>query len=234
METTSLPPMTLWQFYAMIGTQAVLGIAFCVAMYKLGKRDPRLGWEPGNAVKWIQDKIFIILIFGAGIASYQLLPDLVHSFTNDASTVMAETVVNTATDAIEGNMTTPEVPDLSEMLSEVIWGEPNSTQHEALMLMAGFWLFLGWCCYVGNFCASPVNIFIKLLKIIAYSCLTAVIVFVPMCLHRFSWDEIRDPFYCLVAAGVLIAATHSWTRRMPPPLPTPKYGTTNPPASTDE
>lgn len=219
METVSLPSMTLWQFYGELGVQTVLGVLFCWALYRLGARDPRLGWKPGKVVAWLQDKMMYILLFAAGIASFELLPTLYYSFINDVSEVAAEAVVNSAGAAIDGTLETPDAQELKDMAANVVWGEMDPGQHESLVLMSGFWLFFGWCCYLASFCASPVNFFIKLVKTLGYCCLSSAMILLPMCMHRFTWEEFETPFYFLVIAAICIVVTHSWTRKMPPPLP---------------
>ena len=222
--------MTLWQFYAELAVQSVMGVLFCWALYRLGGRDPKLGWKPGKLKNWFQEKILYILILAAGLASFDLLPNLYHSFINDVSGAAAEAVVNSAGAAIDGTLETPDVQELKEMASGVVWGEMDPTQYESLTLMSAFWLFFGWCCYLAGYCASPVNFFIKLVKALGYCCLSSAMILLPMCMHQFTWEEFESPFYFLAIAAICIAATHSWTRKMPPPLPpAPSASHTTPP-----
>lgn len=228
METTALPPMTLWQFYAELLVQTAMGVLFCWILYQLGGRDPKLGWKPSKLVYWFQEKILFILIFAAAIASFELLPKLYNSFINDVSEAAANAVVDSAGAAIDGTLETPDAQELKDMVANVVWGEMDPWQHESLVLMSAFWLFFGWCCYLASFCASPVNFFIKLVKTLGYCCLSSAMILLPMCIHRFTWEEFETPFYFLVIAAICIVVTHSWTRKMPPPLPP---DTTTPPSA---
>lgn len=213
--------MTLWQFYAVFAVLFVSGVLLCWAMLTLGARNPILGHRTAQWAANIRDKLFIAFIILAGIASYQTLPDIFNAFTSDVSTVVAEATVDLGEKAIRGEDLGPGV-DLSTSLREattgVIWGEYNESQHNALMLMTGFWFFLAWCCFVGNYAKSPSSWWQKFLKIVAYPLLTSVILLWPMNVHYLNADELTFPAVMLLVAGVLIAASHDWSPA-PPPLP---------------
>ena len=224
MEVTSLPIMTKWQFYAMFAVQFALGVLFGYAMFYLSDRDPKLGWKPSRFMQWVRDKLFVILIVLAGIASFQLLPDIFKAFTSDAVDVIGETIANTATNAMDGKIDASELPHISVYdEGRVVWGEPDEAQNEALVLMSGFWLFIGWFIYVGGFKASPVGFFKKLIKVIAYSCLSCILLFTPMDLHYFTFDEIAPSAALLVIGVVGVLVTYSGNK-LPPPLPAPENG----------
>ena len=191
---------------------------------------PQTGLETRQTDELVSRKNTVYPHFAAGLASFDLLPNLYHSFINDVSGAAAEAVVNSAGAAIDGTLETPDVQELKEMASGVVWGEMDPTQYESLTLMSAFWLFFGWCCYLAGYCASPVNFFIKLVKALGYCCLSSAMILLPMCMHQFTWEEFESPFYFLAIAAICIAATHSWTRKMPPPLPpAPSASHTTPP-----
>lgn len=222
METTSLPAMTQWQFYAAFIVQCVIGILYGYAMFIVSQRDPKLGWKPGAFGQWVRDKLFIIFIILAGVASYELLPDIYHAMVNDVADVAAETITQTASSAIEGNNSVPEIDGIDIDMRSAMWGEMDAQQNEAITLMTGFWMFIGLFIYVGNFKASPVGFFKKLVKVIAYSCLTCVLLFIPKDIHYFTWDEVM-PSVVLLAMGVVgVLVTYSGNK-LPPPLPAPNY-----------
>ena len=222
MDVSSLPMMTKWQFYAAFLVQCVVGILFCYAMYKVSDRDPKLGWKPSRFGRWFRDKLFYIFIILAGLASFELLPSIYHAFINDVADVAAETIVESASSAIEGNVTTPEIEQINLGNGNVIWGQANDQQYEAIMLMAGFWIFIGLFIYVGNFKASRVGFFKKMIKIIAYSCLMCILLFIPKDIHYFSWNEIMPSAILLVIGVVGILISYSGNK-LPPPLPIEYY-----------
>lgn len=219
-----MPMMTKWQFYAAFLVQCVVGILFCYAMYKVSDRDPKLGWKPSRFGKWVKDKLFIILILLAGLASFELLPNIYRAIVNDVADVAAETIVESASNAYEGNYTAPNLEGIDIGNNNAIWGQMNEQQNEAIVLMSGFWIFIGFFIYVGGFKASPVGFLKKVIKVIAYSCLTCILLFIPKDIHYFTWDEIR-PSAILLALGVVgILVTYSGNK-LPPPLPMPEYNT---------
>lgn len=224
MDVSSLPMMTKWQFYAAFLVQCMVGILFCYAMFKMSDRDPKLGWKPSAFGKWVNDKLFIILIVLAGIASFELLPDIYRAIVNDVADVAAETIVENASNAIEGNHTALEIEGLDIRSGNAIWGEMNEQQNEAIVLMSGFWIFIGLFIYVGGFKASPVGFFKKVIKVIAYSCLTCILLFIPKDIHYFTWNEIMPSAIMLVIGVVGILVTYSGNK-LPPPLPMPENNT---------
>ena len=88
--------------------------------------------------------------------------------------------------------------------------------------MAGFWIFIGLFIYVGNFKASRVGFFKKMIKIIAYSCLMCILLFIPKDIHYFSWNEIMPSAILLVIGVVGILISYSGNK-LPPPLPIEYY-----------
>ena len=166
----------------------------------------------------------VILILHAGLASFELLPNIYREIVNDVADVAAETIVETASNANEGNYSTPELEGINIGNGNAIWGQMDEQQNEAIVLMSGFWIFIGFFIYVGCFKASPVGFFKKFIKVIAYSCLTCILLFVPKDIHYFTWDEIM-PNAILLAVGVVgILVTYSGNK-LPPPLPMPEYNT---------
>ena len=214
-----LPPMTRWQFYAEFGVQFALGIAFCLTMFWLARRDPKLQWRPSPSTNQLQEKLGFGLFFVAAIASYFSLRGVYVAFIEDASTDMAETIVESASEVIEGTYVAPDSHTLKEYLHGVIWGAPNAQQRETLLLMMAFWVTLGWAFYVFDFIPSPVNMFKKSLKAVAHVPLTALMVMLPMRFHRFDWNELRLPMLLAVVAAACIAASHTYNRKDPPPIP---------------
>lgn len=221
MDVSSLPMMTKWQFYAAFLVQFVVGLLYCYAMYKLSERDPRLGWKPNKFGKWIKDKLFVILIVLAGIASYELLPDIYHALVADVVDVTVDSVTESIEKAADGTYTTPEIEGIDFRSGNAIWGQMNEQQYEAIMLMAGFWIFIGLFVYVGGFKASPVGFFKKIIKFIAYSCLTFILLFIPKDVHYFTLDEIMPSLVMLAIGVVGILVTNSGNK-LPPPLPIPE------------
>lgn len=218
METVYLPMMTRWQFYAMFGVQFVLGVAYCLAMFWCATRDPVLEWKPSPLVDKLQNKVGFGLFIVAAVTSYFSLPDVFYAFVEDASSGASEVIVETATEVLDGTYRAPGGRALQEYLSGVIGGQPNDTQHTALLLMAVFWISLGWCAYTLDFKPSPVGVWKKLVKPVGYAALTALMCLVPMCLHRFSWAELQLPLLLSVVAGACIAASHTYNRVQPPPV----------------
>ena len=219
MEPTTLPPMTQWQFYAMFGVQFVLGLCYAIGMFFLAIRDPKLGWTSSASVQKLRDKLGFGLLIAAGVLSYFSLRDVYDYFVGDVSTAVSEAVVNTAGEVIDGTYHAPDPHALQHYLSGVIWGEPDSYQREMLIMMALFWISLGWCAYVFDDKSSPVSVVKKAIKGVAYVLLTVLMYMVPMCLHRFGWDEIRAPLIIAALAAAGIAVTHTYHRALPPPLP---------------
>ena len=211
--------MTRWQFYAMFGVQFALGVAFFLAMFWCATRDPLLQWKPSPFVDKLQNKLGFVLFIVAAVVSYFSLRDVYYAFVDDVSSDTAEAIVGTATEVIEGTYRAPGGQALQEYLSGVIWGRPNESQHAALLMMTVFWVSLGWCAYVMDFKPSPVSMVKKLLKPVGYAALTALMCLVPTSLHRFSWEELRVPLLLAAVAGACIAASHTYARALPPPLP---------------
>lgn len=233
-----MEPMTLWQFYVVFAVQFVLGVGLCWAMLKLGARCPILGRQKDGWSQKLRDKLMVGFIVLAAIASYQTLPDIVNSFTNDFSTAVAESTVDLGERAIKGEDISDDlnfIRDVNEATTGVIWGEANASQWSSLMLMTGFWFCLAWCCFVGNYASSPSSWWQKVLKCLAYPMLTAVILYWPIQLHTFSFDELKPGLILLVGAALLIAASHDYSPA-PPELPSVAGGglVTTPPPIPEE
>ena len=176
-------------------------------------------------MKWVHDKLFFIFIFLAGLASFEILPDIYQAFVDDASTVVAETVVNSTEELIKGgSIESPDFHGIEESLRRVVWGQLSEQQYEAIVLMSGFWLFLGWFCYIGNYKSSPVGFLKRVCKVIGYASLSCFIIMIPKDIHYFSWDEFEMGFILLVIGAVCIVASYSYNK-LPPPLPMPELQT---------
>ena len=212
MDASSLPLMTKWQFYAEFAVQFVLGCAYCYAMIKLGGRNPRLGRESKPWAENFRYKLGGAFMILAGIFSYFTLPTVYHAFVDDVSSSAAEVATEAITGTLEHSSVTITATD------GLIWGQASETQHEAFILMAGFFIALGWCMYVWGFKASAVGWGKKLLKIVGYAVLSCIPLFQPMKLHYFTWNEVSTEVVCLIIAGVCIALSHDWSK-LPPPLP---------------
>ena len=211
--------MTQWQFYAEFAVQFALGLVFAIGMLYLAQRDPKLQWQPSASVKEWADKLGYGLIIVAGFASFFSLREVCFAFVDDVSTAMAVSVVDTAGEVIDGTYVAPDTEGMKEYLHGVIWGKPSSWQYQALILMAVFWVSIGWCAYVFDFKSSPVGVLKKLLKAVGYVSLSVLMLMVPMCFHRFDWSEFKVPLLLAVIAAVCIATTHTYFRATPPPLP---------------
>ena len=218
-EMSYLPPMTQWQFYAEFAVQFVVGLVFAIGMFYLAQRDPTLQWQPSEQTKVWTEKLGYGLIIVAGFASFYSLREVYYTFLDDASTAVAESVVDTAGEVIGGTYVAPGTEKMKDYLHGVIWGKPNSWQYQALMLMAVFWVSIGWCAYVFDFKLSPVGVVKKLLKAVGYVSLSELMLIVPMCFHRFDWSEFKLPLLLAAVAAVCIAASHTYFRATPPPLP---------------
>jgi hypothetical protein len=219
--------MTLWQFYTLFAVIVALGLGFCYVMYMLGKRNPKLGWKPGK----IQEKLmwwsFLGLIFCAGICSYGEIDRITNAFSSDA----AELIYNTAEDAISGKEVLPDTQEIEATLSNDWWGLRNESQKTTLYLFTGFFMFFGWCCYLGSFIASPVGIGKRLLKIVGYSALTFGYILTPSLRSlNPSSSEAGQMYIWLIIAAVCIVLSHTRTAT-PPPLPGAK---TQPTIDTDD
>ena len=219
--------MTLWQFYGLFAIVVAAGVGFCCAMYLLGKRNPKLGWKPG---KWLQKIMwwsFIVLIFLAGICSYDEIDRITNAFTSDAT----DLIVNTTSDVIEGKDVLPDTQEIEASFSGEWWGLRNESQQRTLYLFTGFFLFFGWCCYLGSFNASPVGFGKRLLKVIGYTCLTSAYILVPTLRSlKPSSSEAGQMYVWLIIAAVCIALSHTRTST-PPPLPGAK---SEPPINPDD
>ncbi len=218
-ETVYMPAMTQWQFYVEFAVQFVVGLLFAIGMLYLAQRDPTLQWQPSNRTKVLSDKLGYGLIIVAGFASFFSLREVCFAFVDDASTAMAESVVDTAGEVIDGTYTAPDTEKMKDYLHGVIWGKPNSWQQQALILMAIFWVAIGWCAYVFDFKLSPVGVLKKMLKAVGYVSLSVLMFIVPMCFHRFDGSEFKVPLLLAAIAAVCIAASHTYFRATPPPLP---------------
>ncbi|MBQ5467090.1 MAG: hypothetical protein IIT60_07535, partial [Muribaculaceae bacterium] len=75
-----------------------------------------------------------------------------------------------------------------------------------------------WCIYFGNYAKSASTWWQKLFKIIAYPCLTSVILLFPLNVHYCNRSELMPPLVFLAIAGVLILLSHDRTP-LPPELP---------------
>lgn len=218
MILSTMPHLTLWQFYSQVGMQIVLGVAFVALMIWLGGRNPRLGWKsPYWAVK-LRDGLAVVFIFMAGIASYNTLEDLFHAFSYD----VADTVVEGGFDIIEkaasddvsgGTISNAPVDD-----SAPVWGEAGEEQHTTLMLLAGFWICLGCWCYLLGYKSSYVGWWKKLLKPVGYFLAAVPLMLWPMEIHYFTWSELSTGVVMLIIGGVLILLTHDFSPA-PPALP---------------
>ncbi len=223
MNEPGLPPLTLWQFYAEVIVQIVLGVGFCYVLYHMSDRNPRYGWtSPEWAVK-ARNGMAWVLIFLAGIASFETLPDVVHSFTNDVAETVANTSVEIATKAITADPTAQPLnePKVVEPEKGYVWGQPMHFQNKTLMLLAAFWIAIGWWLYTICFTSSLVPMWKKILKPVGYGLLTVPLLLWPMGIHYFSWDELKIGVICLIGAGVIIALTHHYGSP-PPEIPVSK------------
>ena len=216
-----MEPMTLWQFYAVFFVMCIVGVGLCWAMFLLGARNPLLGHKRGTWAEKMRDKLMIGFLLLAGIASYATLEDIIRAFTNDVADVVATTTVDIGEKVIKGERIQNDI-DLDESirnsLSGTIWGEYDSSQKNTLYLMTGFWYFLAWCIYFGNYAKSASTWWQKLFKIIAYPCLTSVILLFPLNVHYCNRSELMPPLVFLAIAGVLILLSHDRTP-LPPELP---------------
>ena len=217
-----MEPMTLWQFYAVFLVMCVVGVGTCAAMYWLGARCPLLGRKRDTWAEKIRGKLMIAFLFMAAICSMYTLEDVVHAFTNDLADVATETTMDLGKRAIDGEDITQDLNKLNNIEmpkeGEVIWGEYDKSQESTIYLLTGFWYFLAWMIYLGNFAKSPSSWWQKLCKIIAYPLLTSFILLVPLNAHYLNSDELIPPLVMLAIAGVLILISHDRTP-LPPELP---------------
>ena len=217
-----MEPMTLWQFYAVFLVMCVVGVGTCAAMYWLGARCPLLGRKRDTWAEKIRGKLMIAFLFMAAICSMYTLEDVVHAFTNDLADVATETTMDLGKRAIDGEDITQDLNKLNNIEmpkeGEVIWGEYDKSQESTIYLLTGFWYFLAWMIYLGNFAKSPSSWWQKLCKIIAYPLLTSFILLFPLNAHYLNSDEIIPPLVMLAIAGVLILISHDRTP-LPPELP---------------
>ena len=217
-----MEPMTLWQFYAVFLVMCVVGVGTCAAMYWLGARCPLLGRKRDTWAEKIRGKLMIAFLFMAAICSMYTLEDVVHAFTNDLADVATETTMDLGKRAIDGEDITQDLNKLNNIEmpkeGEVIWGEYDKSQESTIYLLTGFWYFLAWMIYLGNFAKSPSSWWQKLCKIIAYPLLTSFILLFPLNAHYLNSDELIPPLVMLAIAGVLILISHDRTP-LPPELP---------------
>ena len=217
-----MEPMTLWQFYAVFLVMCVVGVGTCAAMYWLGARCPQLGRKRDTWAEKIRGKLMIAFLFMAAICSMYTLEDVVHAFTNDLADVATETTMDLGKRAIDGEDISQDLNKLNDIEmpkeGEVIWGEYDKSQESTIYLLTGFWYFLAWMIYLGNFAKSPSSWWQKLCKIIAYPLLTSFILLFPLNAHYLNSDEIIPPLVMLAIAGVLILISHDRTP-LPPELP---------------
>ena len=214
--------MTIRQFYAVFLVMCVVGVGTCAAMYWLGARCPLLGRKRDTWAEKIRGKLMIAFLFMAAICSMYTLEDVVHAFTNDLTDVATETTMDLGKRAIEGEDISQDLNKLNDIEmpkeGEVIWGEYDKSQESTIYLLTGFWYFLAWMIYLGNFAKSPSSWWQKLCKIIAYPLLTSFILLFPLNVHYINSDELTAPLVMLGIAGVLILVSHDRTP-LPPELP---------------
>lgn len=218
-----MEPMTLWQFYAVFLVMCVVGVGTCYAMYWLGARCPLLGRKRSTWAEKVRGKLMIAFLFMAAICSMYTLEDVVRAFKNDVVDTVADATTDLAGRAIDGEDITQDLNKLNNIEmpkeGEVIWGEYNESQKSTIYLLTGFWYFLSWMIYVGNFAKSPSSWWQKLCKIVAYPLLTSFILLFPLNVHYINSDELTAPLVMLALAGLLILASHDRTP-LPPDLPT--------------
>ena len=218
-----MEPMTLWQFYAVFLVMCVVGVGTCYAMYWLGARCPLLGSKRSTWAEKVRGKLMIAFLFMAAICSMYTLEDVVRAFKNDVVDTVADATTDLAGRAIDGEDITQDLNKLNKIEmpkeGEVIWGEYNESQKSTIYLLTGFWYFLAWMIYVGNFAKSPSSWWQKLCKIVAYPLLTSFILLFPLNVHYINSDELTAPLVMLALAGLLILASHDRTP-LPPDLPT--------------
>ena len=189
-----MEPMTIRQFYAVFLVMCVVGVGTCAAMYWLGARCPLLGRKRDTWAEKIRGKLMIAFLFMAAICSMYTLEDVVHAFTNDLTDVATETTMDLGKRAIEGEDISQDLNKLNDIEmpkeGEVIWGEYDKSQESTIYLLTGFWYFLAWMIYLGNFAKSPSSWWQKLCKIIAYPLLTSFILLFPLNVHYINSDEL--------------------------------------------
>ena len=213
--------MTLWQFYAAFFVLCVVGGGLCVAMYYLGKRNPILGHRSAYWARYLREKLMIGFLILAGIVSYGLIEDITHAFTSDVAEAVANATVDMGEKIIKGESIQEDInvgEGIKESFSGTIWGEYDESQKTTLYMITGFWFFLAWCVYFGNFVKSPSSWWKKLCKIIGYPFLTFAICFFPLNVHYFNRSELMTPLVFLIIAGVFIFISHDRTP-LPPKLP---------------
>ena len=217
-----MEPMTIWQFYAVFAVMCVVGVGICYAMYWLGARCPQLGAKNNTWASKVRSKLMIGFLFMAAICSMYTLEDVVRAFTNDVTDVATETTMDLAGRAIDGEDITQDLNKLNDIEmpkeGDVIWGEYDESQKSTIYLITGFWFFLAWMIYVGNFAKSSSSWWQKLCKIVAYPLLTSFILLFPLNVHYINSDELTAPLVMLAIAGVLILVSHDRTP-LPPDLP---------------
>lgn len=217
-----MEPMTIWQFYAVFFVMCVVGVGLCAAMYWLGARCPQLGAKKDSWASRVRSKLMIAFLIMAAICSMYTLEDVVRAFTNDVADVAAEATVDYAERAINGEDVTQDLNKLNNIgmpkEGEVIWGEYDESQRSTIYLITGFWFFLAWMIYLGQFAKSSSSWWQKLCKIIAYPMLTCFILLFPLNVHYLNSDELTAPLIMLGIAGILILISHDRTP-LPPQLP---------------
>lgn len=213
--------MTLWQFYAAFLVLTVVGVALCYAMFLLSARNPLLGHKPAYWAEYIRNKLMIGFLILAAIVSYGIFEDITNAFTHDLTDVVVDTTWDVGGKIINGESIQEDInvgEGIRHSFSGTIWGEYDESQKTTLYMMTGFWFFLAWCIYFGNFAKSPSSWWKKLCKIIGYPFLTLTICFFPLNVHYFNRSELMTPLVFLIIAGVFIFISHERTP-LPPDLP---------------
>lgn len=216
-----MEPMTLWQFYAVFLVMCVVGVGLCVAMFYLSARNPLLGHKSAHWAEYIRYKLMIGFLILAAVVSYGIFEDISNAFTHDLTDVVVDTTWDVGEKIIKGESIQEDInvgEGIKDSFSGTIWGEYDESQKTTLIMMSGFWFFLSWCVYVGNFAKSPSSWWQKLCKIIGYPFLTLVIFFFPLNVHYFNRSELMTPLVFLIIAGVFIFISHDYTPR-PPKIP---------------